>query len=561
MKDDELLTIDALHQYAYCPRRAFLMHVEGLMEHNAFTEDGKRVHRRIDRVDQALHEPASEPEPGAGGDEPPRITRSVALGSGAFGITGKLDLVSTVDDEAVPVETKRGRVPDNAEQSWEPERIQLMAQGLLLRDHGWRADHGFIYYAESRRRVEISFSPELEARTLEMIRLARTQRDSHQLPDPLEDSPKCRGCSVAGLCLPDETHALRHASPDPAAPGVRRLYPARSAAMPLYVQEQGALVGVRAGVLRVTKNGEVMAESRLKDLDHLVLCGNVQISAQALHVLAEAGVPVCHHSTGHWFYGMTSGFTLRNAYGKAAQFKAVENPSRRIEFARAAIAAKISNQRTILMRNGTPRPQPALDGLAAAVEKAARCIEEGRLLGIEGNAARIYFGSFPTMIKPADIAEHFAAEGREKRPPPDPLNACLSFGYAMLAKDCTIGLAAAGLDPFWGLYHKPRHGRPALALDLMEEFRPLVVDSAVVSAFNTGMLRRDDFIVGKSGCILKDTARKALIRAYELRMDQLATHPTLGYRVSWRVIVRLQAKLLGRWLRGDIPSYPGIRTR
>ena len=165
------------------------------------------------------------------------------------------------------------------------------------------------------------------------------------------------------------------------------------------------------------------------------------------------------------------------------------------------------------------------------------------------------------MLKPADLAEKFDMNGRSRRPPADPVNACLSFGYALLVKECTVALAAVGLDPFWGFYHQPRHGRPALALDLMEEFRPLIVDSAVVNACNTGMLRVGDFTIGKSGCLLKDTGRKSFIKAYEARIEQLATHPVLGYRVSWRVMIRLQARLLARWLRGDIPEYQGITTR
>lgn len=137
----------------------------------------------------------------------------------------------------------------------------------------------------------------------------------------------------------------------------------------------------------------------------------------------------------------------------------------------------------------------------------------------------------------------------------------LSFGYALLAKECTIALLAEGLDPWWGLYHRPRHGRPALALDLMEEFRPLVVDSAVATAVNTGMLASSDFTRSKAACILTDSGRKAFIRAYEARLDQLVTHPLFDYRCSWRSIIRLQARLLDRWLRGDVPRYTGMVTR
>jgi CRISPR-associated protein Cas1 len=128
-------------------------------------------------------------------------------------LSAKLDLVSTDGDEAVPVETKRGRVPDNLERSWEPERVQLMAQGLLLREHGFNCDFGFLYYAESRTRVRIDFTPALEMTTLMYLAQAREAKSLTVLPPPLEDSPKCNGCSLAGICLPDETHALLHSRP------------------------------------------------------------------------------------------------------------------------------------------------------------------------------------------------------------------------------------------------------------------------------------------------------------------------------------------------------------
>jgi CRISPR-associated protein Cas1 len=141
------------------------------------------------------------------------------------------------------------------------------------------------------------------------------------------------------------------------------------------------------------------------------------------------------------------------------------------------------------------------------------------------------------------------------------VNALLSFGYALLTKDCTVALLAEGLDPWWGLYHRPRHGRPALALDLMEEFRPLVVDSAVLTAVNTGMVTRSSFQQTAVGCMLTARGRKDFIRAYEARLDQLVTHPLFDYRCSWRSVIRVQARLISRWLRGDVPSYQPVRTR
>jgi CRISP-associated protein Cas1 len=563
----DLLPVRMLNEYAYCPRLFHFMHVEGRWADNVYTVEGRDTHRRVDRLDHVLPDPDAEPAPDAapeGDDEPPAISRSVSLGSERLGLTAKLDLVSTAGDEAVPVDTKRGRVPNNPERSWEPERVQLMAQGLLLREHGYRTDHGVLYFVGSRTRVDVPFTAELEARTLRLIDEARAATGRSRLPDPLDDSPKCNGCSLSGICLPDETLALRAAPPEPPSAGhaaVRRLYPSKDDALPFYVQEQGARVGKRGTVLVVKKDEEELGTARLKDISQLVLCGNVSISAQTVQILCEASIPVVHLSRGHWFYGITSGITLRNAYDRAAQFRAAADPATTLTFARAIVAAKVANQRTMLVRNARPRPASALAGMAALAAKIEHAPEPGAVLGIEGAIAALYFENFGALLRPRDFDASWDWEHRNRRPPRDPVNALLSFGYALLAKECTVALLAEGLDPWWGLYHQPRHGRPSLALDLMEEFRPLVVDSAVITAINTGMVTIADFTRSNAGCVLKDTGRKAFIRAFEARLDQLVTHHIFDYRCSWRSVIRVQARLLSRWLRGDVPVYVGATTR
>jgi CRISPR-associated protein Cas1 len=568
---EDLLPVRMLSEFVYCPRLFHLMHVEGRWEENEFTLDGKYVHRRVDREDQLLPEPGGDGEGAASegdGDAPPRVVRSVRLSAPSLGIVGRLDLVAVEGVEAVPVETKRGRVPRNPERSWEPERVQLMAQGLLLRENGYRCTRGVLYYAGSRTRVEVPFTEELEARTRAYIEEAQRAAQCGELPPPLEDSPKCNGCSLSGICLPDETRVMQRlreggvesegeAEPD----GVRRLYPPRDVALPFYVQEQGARVGKRGERLVVSKEGEELAVVALKDVSQVVLMGNVGVSAQTVQLLCEEGVPLVHVSRGHWFYGITQGIVLRNAFDRAAQFRAAADPERVLEFAREIVLAKGANQRTVLGRNIRPRPEMVLREMAMLLRKVAAVGTVGELLGLEGGIAARYFSRFGELLKPRDFDAEWQFEARNRRPPKDPVNAMLSFGYALLAKDCTVALLAEGLDPWWGLYHQPRHGRPALALDLMEEFRPLVVDSAVLTAVNTGMITRGSFQWGGVGCALNAQGRKEFIRAYEARLDQLVTHPLFGYRCSWRSMIRVQARLIARWLRGDVPMYRAIRTR
>lgn len=580
----DLLPVRMVNEYAYCPRLFHLMHVEGRWAENEFTVQGKAAHRRVDQVDHVLPD-ADGPSlrervegdlqqlgllPDEGEDQPPTISRSVPLGSSVLGITAKLDLVSSDGEEAVPVETKRGRVPDNAERSYEPERVQLMAQGLLLREAGYRCDHGMLYFAASRTRVMVQFTPDLEASTRAYIDSARQAVDRTELPPPLEDSPKCRGCSLNAICLPDETLALQHSPADPAVDitvdgqPVRRLYPVRDDATPLYVQEPGARVGTSRGSITITKDKEKLASARLQDTSQLVLCGNIGISAQAIHILAEASIPIVHLSGGHWFYAITHGQSIRNAFDRAAQFDAAKDPARCLQLAKRLVIDKAANQRTILRRNtvssdvNVERALREMDDLVESVERATSL---DILRGIEGSIAARYFSQFSKLLKPRDFDATWDFTTRNRRPPTDPVNAMLSFGYSLLAKDMTVALLSEGLDPYWGFYHTPRHGRPALALDLMEPFRAAVVDSAVITAINTGMVSSSDFTISNSGCLMQTSGRKAFLRAYESRLDQLITHPVFDYRCSWRIVLRLQARLLARWLRGDVPAFTSVTTR
>lgn len=626
IRPDGWIPLSALNRYSFCPRLYYLMYVEGRWEENQHTLEGTDVHRRVDRIDHLLPEvkiQSGAEDEGAGeidrdipggGDDPPEIARSVSLGSDELGIMGKLDLVSADPEggEAIPVETKKGRVPNTPERSYLPERIQLMAQGLLLRAHGYLSDHGYLYYAGSRQRVRIEFSAELEAETQSVIAAVREARALMTMPAPLEDSPKCWGCSLCGICLPDETKALRDAgepvaddtlisldsshgrgnellsaarlgsvpstltaqeqcSSDPcdprgssslrpgrvAGPDVRRLFAARDRATPFYVQEQGAKIGKSGERITVTKEGKSIGGARLLEVSQVVLMGNVQISAQALHLLMDKGIPVVHFTTGGWFHGISLGMGLENAYARVAQYEAASDAQRCARFAQALVRAKVGNQRALLLRNGTGPSRDRAVSALAEILKQGKALPENLpgLLGWEGRAASLYFGAFGTMLKTANLPE-FQFTARNRRPPKDPVNALLSFAYALLAKECLVALWGEGLDPWWGLYHQARHGRAALALDLMEPFRPIIADSVVLTAINTGMVSARDFVANANGCALLPSGRKAFLRAWEQRLDQLYTHPEFDYRCSWRTILRIQARLLARWLRGDISRVP-----
>ncbi len=557
----DLVPARMVNEFAYCPRLAYLEWVEGEFADNVFTVDGRRVHRRVDEGGGVLPDMGDEEE--AEGEAPETIhARSVLLSAPVEGLITRIDLVESRGREATPVDYKRGKKPDVAEGAYEPERVQLCVQGLVLRENGYESEGGVLYFKSSKERVEIPFDDSLVARTRELVRSLKDAAAGDR-PPPLVDSPKCDGCSLAGICLPDETRLLTCADAGGAAE-VRRLLPARDDALPFYVQSHGLRVGKSGELLTVKEKKSVVTEARLASTSQVSLFGNVQISAQALRVCCEREIPVCHFSAGGWFYGVTRGIGLRNAELKRLQFRTAERSDLSLLLARRLVWAKIQNQRTLLRRNHSDPPEKALSGLADLASAAEKAVEVESLLGIEGSAARIYFSNFGGMLKTESAEEGglaFDFEGRNRRPPADPVNAMLSFLYSMLTKDWTVTLLAVGFEPFQGFYHRPRFGRPALSLDLMEEFRPLVADSVVLSTINTRGVSPGDFVRAAGSCAMKTRARKRLIEAYERRLDQLVTHPVFGYRISYRRVFEVQARLLARCLAGEIDDFPPFLTR
>ncbi len=564
----DLIPARILNEWVYCPRLAYLEWVQGEWEDSADTVEGRHQHRRVDVAGPLWSDSEEE-----GGELPRLHARSILLSAADPGIIARMDLVEAEGRLATPVDYKHGRKPDLTEGAWPADLVQLGAQALVLRANGYQCERGVIYYIGSRERVEVEVTDALIKRVREVADAVRKTVALGKLPSPLEDSPKCPGCSLVGICLPDETRFLqsvvaKQARPDlvvveRAAEEVRRLYPILPDAIPVYVEEQGAYVTKQGECLVVKVHGEKVAEVPMLQMSHLAIFGNVQVTTQTIHELCMRDIPICYFSTGGWFYGFTRGFGSRNIELRRAQFRRADDEAFCLALARRIVGAKIRNQRTMLRRNGEAVPDQVLRRLDELADEATRATSCETLLGIEGTAARTYFENFPRMLRPRVPTDRFAFsfEGRNRRPPLDPVNAMLSLCYALLAKDCGVVLAAVGLDPFLGFYHTAHHGRQSLALDLMEEFRPILADSAVITAINNGEVRPDDFVRVARAVTLKSDARKRLIETYERRLDQVIAHPLFGYKVSYRKILEVQARLLGRYLLGEIPEFPAILPR
>jgi CRISPR-associated exonuclease Cas4/CRISPR-associated protein Cas1 len=336
-------------------------------------------------------------------------------------------------------------------------------------------------------------------------------------------------------------------------------------ALPLYVQEPGARVR-KSGEVLVVEADEQQTDVPIGDVSELVLQGPVAVTTPAVVALLREDIPVTYMSAGGWVLGHTVSTGHRNVGVRIAQYRAAFDARRSLAFARSLVAAKIRNSRVFLRRNfkaGDEAERDAtLEALARLAERAAHAPSEAELLGIEGEAAARYFRLFPTMLgETARDFPAFAFDRRSRRPPVDPVNALLSLGYALLTRTWHTVLSGVGFDPYLAFYHRPRFGRPALALDMMEPFRAILADSTVIQVINNGEVKANGFVAAGPAVNLKPQARRAFIAAYERRLDQELTHPVFGYRVSMRRLLNVQARLLARHLDGEVDPYPHYLVR
>jgi CRISPR-associated protein Cas1 len=609
-----------LNEFVYCQRLFYYEFVEGVFVESVDTLRGDAIHKRVDSGNGALpaakkkskktiqDEPpatvdATAKEAEAQNAEPETIhSRSVQMGSERLGVVAKMDLVESKtgkDDlltalEVCPVDYKAGapKEGEEANELWDTDKMQLGLQALILRDNGYACDEGIIYYRATKQRVRLPITPELEDWILQNIAEAK-RVITGPIPSPLVHSPKCVRCSLAPVCLPDETRMLAQAraandlsvgeatdtpedSKGMAGEPPRRLIAARDDTRPLYLNTQGYRVGCKDEVLTVKEKDRVIEEVRMRDLSHVALFGNIQISTQAIQSLCEQEIPVTYFSMGGWFYGITRGHALKNVFLRMEQFRFARDETVCLSLARQFVHGKIRNHRTLLMRNHLEPPEPIILKLKRASEDALAAASIAELLGIEGAAASQYFQQFNGMVKIEDddlpglempgknakqLAFNFNFTNRNRRPPTDPVNAMLSLAYSMLAKDCTLAALAVGFDPYIGFYHQPRFGRPALGLDLMEEMRPLVAESTVLSCINNRVVTEKDFVRAGQAVNLTAPGRKRFFQMYEQRMSSLITHPLFDYKVSYRRALELQARLLAKTLTGEIAEYIPLLTR
>lgn len=528
----EPVQIGLVAHYAFCPRRAWL-EAAGEKTDTRQMAIGIRAH--------AASDDASRSRPGT--------VRAMDVASELWGVTGRCDSVHIRPDSTVDLVEHKATPVRRTATVTTPMRVQLALQRQALVESGFEVRSTGIWFSSHGTAVDVELTEEDVDSARQMVTATREVVDAAVAPAPLEDDPRCSSCSHISVCLPDERLL---------GPVHRQIHVADPDSQVVHLATFGARASVKEGRLLVHREGEQLASVPLERVQAVIVHGNVDLSSGLVRELLWRDLPVLWCSSTGRLIGWAASAESPNGGPRARQ--AVASQAGRLDLAREFVGSKIAGQATLLRRHGGPPHVVAR--LRELAKSASLAPHLSTLLGIEGDAAAQYFRNFESMLSPGIALEQgLTFSGRVRRPATDPVNAALNYAYALLLADTTRAVMACGLDPHYGFLHSSGRNKPALALDLAEEFRAAIADSVVVWAFNNGELQRHDFTATLGSTALRDKGRKALIAAYERRVAGSFHHPTFRYELTWRRAMEVQARLVLGVLDGSMPRYIGIRTR
>lgn len=537
---NEFIPLSKINTFIYCPRRFYYEFVQQEMLVNEHVEEGKLAHARTDEPMQERHEKGN------------LVSRRQYLASQSLGVSGFADLLEEKDGMLYPVEYKKGRTGN-----WLNDKVQLCLQGMLLEESmGKDVPFGYIYYITSNRRRKIALDDELRKLSLDAVRKARNLAEMDRSPEPVHDN-RCNGCSLQPLCLPFEVAYLHDLDKPP-----KRIQPTLGIENVLYVDETGASLKKQGGRILVCKGDEILRDMPVINIGQVVISGNVALTTPVMQWLMYENIPVIFLSMYGKYQGALTPQISKNSLLRVAQHKMANDGGKTLSLAKQFVIGKLTNMRTVLRRRNKEKSDKMLSDsiaqLAQNIKTAKNATHLDQLLGIEGAGSAAYFNVFGRLLK-SEMGFDF--QRRSRRPPADPTNSLLSFAYTLLTSDLISAIQIVGLDPFIGFYHQLKYGRPCLALDLMEEFRPIVADAVVLALINRSVLKPEDFTEKYGGWFLKDGARKKFYAAYEGRKNELVTHPVFRYKLSYRRAFELQARILAKYLIGEIDEYKALTVK
>jgi CRISPR-associated protein Cas1 len=536
----------ALHALAYCHRLFYLEEVEEIRVADDRVYAGRELHASLDA-----------------GEDGERT--QLELADPALGLVGKVDAVRRRDGSLVPYEHKRGksRREGKVAEAWPSDRLQVVAYAALIESAtGQAVAEGRVRYHADGVTVRVPIDDDARRDLAVAVATARALRESTERPPVAENERLCVRCSLAPVCLPEES---RQAG-DPGREPVRLFPPDRDGAS-LHVVTPGARVGRSGETLVVTPpDGEPPSKHAIREVDALVLHGHAQATTQALHLCAERDIPVHWLTTsGHHVASLTA--TAGQVQRRVRQYRALADEATCLRLAKALARAKIEGQHRYLLR-GSRGDESARDAMLAdliplrsALATIDATPDRDTLRGLEGSAAVGYFRGLAKLIGPS-VPESLRYATRSRRPPLDRFNALLGFGYGLLHTAVMRSILAAGLEPSLGFFHTPRSAAYPLVLDLMELFRVPLWDMVQVGSLNRGQWDPEaDFVATKAKVWLSDAGRRKAIGLFEARLDETWKHPVLGYSLSYARAIELEARLLEKEWSGEPGLFARMRLR
>ena len=543
MDDTGPIRVMALHALAYCERLFYLEEVEEIRVADDRVYDGRRLHDALDEDGDLV---------------------TMQLESASLGIKGKLDAIRRRGGQLIPYEHKKGRSRKGelGPEAWPSDRLQVGAYAMLIEEAtGEGVPEGRIRYHSDGHTVRVPIDESTRADVRAAIARSRQLTAATSRPPVTGNERLCGRCSLAPVCLPEEARKAETESHT-----VKRLFPVDDERRPFHVEGHGNRVGRAGDELVVTPLEGPATKEPINEVRSVTLHGYVGISAQALQMCSQNNVAVHWLSSGGRYVGS---FYCDDAavQRRIRQYDALREDAVRMRLARSLVAARAQGQLRFVMRatQGQDRDElgigKALAGIRNMLPAIERAPDPGVLLGIEGQAASCYFEALPKLID-VEIDDRLRPRDRNRRPPLDPFNAMLSFGYGLLLREVTQAVRTVGLDGAFGFYHRPRSSAPPLALDLMELFRVPVVDMAVVAAVNRKQFDADaDFTRAGRQVWLSDSGRRKFIDIFERRMADVWRHPVLAYSLSYRRHIELEVRLLEKEWSGEPGLFACTRLR
>ena len=532
MMEESLLPISLICHTAFCPRRTWL-EVNGEETDTYQMQVGYKAHSRVDNPVNSRR----------------KRNCSVPVRSDSWGIVGKIDSVEIdahgglhiIEYKSTPVRRKAVVTP--------AQRLQLVLQRECLQSEGRPVKSTSIYFTEHRQLVDVELSSDDVAEAHSLVELTKSIVNSSESPPTLVNDERCSKCSHSSVCLPDE-HQLTSVK--------RRVVATDPDGQVLHLTVQGSRASIRSGRIIVSKAGEELGTIPLEKVCGVVVHGNIDLSSALNRAFMWNSVPIVWCSSTGRVYGFSRSTDSPNGLARARQHVLSQTGS--LPIASAMIHAKVWNQATLLRRNAPDSQNHGqMRQLAAAALEAT---DLPSLFGIEGDAASLYFASFPNMFSQERLADlGWEWIGRRGRSADDPINVLLNYCYGLLKSEATRAILACGLDPHAGFLHSSNRNKPALSLDLMEEFRAPVADSTVIATVNRREIKDSDFSKIGNAYRLRDTGRKKIIQAFERRIQTSFKHPLFDYTITWRRALEVQARLVLSVIDGSLPQYEGIRIR